>query len=159
MFVPVSGTRSPRPVVVMARDDLRVTDRIVVPAAELDLSYVRASGPGGQNVNKVASKAVVRFDLRASTAFPPELKARALERLASKLTQAGELIVTNGVARDQTRNRDAALARLAAILAAAVARPRTRRPTRPSKGAVEQRLETKHRRARVKRERRAPASD
>lgn len=143
----------------MTRGDLRVNDRIVIPAAELDLSYVRASGPGGQNVNKVASKAVVRFDLGASTAFPPDLKARALERLASKLTQAGELVVTNGTTRDQARNREAALARLAVLLAGAVTRPRPRRPTRPSKAAKEGRLDAKHRRARVKRERRVPLAE
>lgn len=143
----------------MARDDLRVNDRIVIPAAELDLSYVRAGGPGGQNVNKVASKAVLRFDLRASSAFPPELKTRAIERLAAKLTQAGELVVTNGVSRDQGRNREAALARLAALLAAAVTRPRPRRPTRPSKSSIDQRLDTKQRRGRVKRERRVPRDD
>ncbi len=143
----------------MARGDLRVNERIVIPASELHLSYVRASGPGGQNVNKVASKAVVRFDLGASTALSAELKARAAARLASKLTQAGELIVTNGATRDQSRNREAALGRLAALVAAAVTRPRTRRPTRPSTTSVEQRLERKHRRANTKRERRTPPLD
>jgi ribosome-associated protein len=140
----------------MARDDLRVNDRIVIPAAELGITYVRASGPGGQNVNKVASKAVVRFDLRASTALPADDQARALERLASRLTQQGELIVTSGATRDQGRNRDAALARLAALLAAAVTRPKRRRATTPSAGAVERRLTAKNRRARMLRDRRAP---
>lgn len=143
----------------MARGDLRVNERIVIPAAELRLSYVRASGPGGQNVNKVASKAVVRFDLAASTALAPEEKARAATRLASRLTQAGELVVTNGATRDQTRNREAALARLAVLVAGAVARPRLRRPTRPSATAVEKRLTGKHRRAETKRERRPPNVD
>ncbi|MCC6847487.1 MAG: aminoacyl-tRNA hydrolase [Deltaproteobacteria bacterium] len=143
----------------MARGDLRVNDRLVVPAAELDLRYVRASGPGGQNVNKVASKAVVRFDLAHSSAVPDDLKARALARLRSKLTQAGALIVTNGSTRDQGRNREAALTRLAALLASAVARPRPRRPTTPSPAAIERRLAGKQRRARLKRARRIPAAD
>ena len=143
----------------MARDDLRVNERIVIPAAELTESFVRASGPGGQNVNKVASKAVVRFDLRATTALSDEEKQRALVRLASRLTQGGELIVTSSVTRDQSRNRIAALARLADLLAAAVTRPRRRRPTKPSKGAVERRLDGKLRRARTKRDRRPPAGD
>src|SRR5512144_3383844 len=104
----------------MARGDLRVNERIVIPAAELHLSYVRASGPGGQNVNKVASKAVVRFDLAASTALTPDEKARATARLAARLTQGGDLVVTNGTTRDQARNRAAALARLAALVAGAV---------------------------------------
>jgi len=143
----------------MARGDLRVNDRIVIPAAELSESFVRSGGPGGQNVNKVASKAVVRFDLRATAALSDEEKQRALVRLASRLTQAGELIVTSSVTRDQSRNRIAALARLADLLAAAVTRPRRRRPTKPSKGAVERRLDGKLRRARTKRERRAPTDD
>ena len=143
----------------MARDDLRVNDRIVIPAGELAVSFVRASGPGGQNVNKVASKAVVRFDLGATTAIPDDAKARALARLASRLTQDGELIVTSSATRDQHRNRAAALARLADLLAAAVVRPRARRPTKPSAAAVERRLDVKRRRGRTKHERRHPTAD
>ena len=143
----------------MARGDLRVNDGITIPAAELAISYVRASGPGGQNVNKVASKAVVRFDLRATTAIADDAKARALTRLASRLTNDGALLVTSSVTRDQHRNRDAALARLAELLAAAVTRPRRRRPTKPSKSAVERRLDTKTRRSRTKRDRRTPTVD
>ncbi len=143
----------------MARGDLRVNDGIMIPAAELAITYVRASGPGGQNVNKVASKAVVRFGLRTTTAIPADARARALARLASRLTQDGELIVTSSATRDQGRNRAAALARLAMLLAAAVTRPRPRRPTRPSQGAVERRLDVKHRRGRTKHERRRPTLD
>jgi ribosome-associated protein len=142
----------------MARGDLRVNDRITIPATELGLTFVRASGPGGQNVNKVASKAVLRFGLRDSAAVPDDLKTRALARLASKLTNEGELIVTNASTRDQLRNRDAALARLAAMLAAAVTRPRARRATQPSAGSVARRLDAKRRRAETKRGRR-PSGD
>ena len=143
----------------MARGDLRVNDAVVIPAGELAVSYARAGGPGGQNVNKVASKAVVRFALRDSPSVPDEAKRRALARLAPRLTKDGELIVASAATRDQPRNRSAALARLAALLAAAVKPPRPRRATRPSVGAVERRLEAKHRRARTKRERARPASD
>lgn len=129
---------------------LRVNDAIVIPAAELTVTFVRAGGPGGQNVNKVASKAVVRFALRDSPAIPDDVKARVLARLASRLTRDGELIVTSAATRDQSRNRVAALARLAALLAAAAKRPRVRRPTRPSATAVARRLEDKRHRARVK---------
>jgi ribosome-associated protein len=135
------------------RGNLRVTDTIVIPASELDITFVRASGPGGQNVNKVASKAVVRFALRDSPSLPDDAKERALVRLAARLTREGELIVTSAATRDQSRNRAAALARLAQLLAGATRRPRVRRPTRPSAAAVERRLEAKRRRALVKRAR------
>src|SRR4051812_42583842 len=108
----------------MARGDLRVSDAIVIPAAELSITFVRASGPGGQNVNKVASKAVVRFGLRDSPSIPHEAKQRALVKLAPRLTRAGELIVTSAATRDQARNRAAAMARVGMLLAAAVKRPR-----------------------------------
>lgn len=140
----------------MARGDLRVSDAIVIPAAELTITFVRASGPGGQNVNKVASKAVVRFALRDSSAIPDAAKERALARLAPRLTRDGELIVTSAATRDQSRNRAAALTRLGMLLAAAVKRPRPRRPTRPSRATVERRLTEKRRRASVKKERARP---
>jgi ribosome-associated protein len=137
----------------MARGDLRVNDAIVIPASELALSFVRAGGPGGQNVNKVSSKAVVRFALRDSPSVPDAAKRRALARLASRLTSTGELIVSSAATRDQSRNRAAALARLATLLAAAVIPPRPRRATKPSRAAVERRLVDKRRRAMRKRDR------
>jgi ribosome-associated protein len=139
--------------------DVVIKPGITIPAGELSVAFSRSGGPGGQNVNKVASKAVVRFDLRATTAIVGDDKERALARLASRLTQSGELIVTASATRDQGRNRAAALARLATLLAAAVTRPRRRRPSKPSMAAVARRLDAKTRRARTKRERRTPSDD
>jgi ribosome-associated protein len=135
-------------------DRLRVNDEIIIPTAELDLSYVRAGGPGGQNVNKVASKAVLRFDLRASPSLPPAARRRALTRLASRLTSEGELVLTCAVHREQARNRAAVIERLRTVLASAVRAPRARIRTRPSRIAVERRLADKRARSERKRERR-----
>jgi ribosome-associated protein len=138
----------------MAGRAVRIRDGLVIPARELTLRYVRAGGPGGQNVNKVASKAVLRFRVRDSPSLTVADRERILLRLAARLTGDGELILTSGVYRDQSRNREAVLGRLAAVLAAALRRPRPRRPTRPSKGAVERRLAQKRARSDRKRERR-----
>jgi len=134
---------------------VRVRDDLVIPAAEISLRYVRASGPGGQNVNKVASKAVLRFNVRDSRSVPAGDREHLLARLASRLTTDGELVLTSGAYRDQSRNRDAVLARLAAVIRAALRRPRRRRATRPSHAAVERRLAAKHARAERKRDRRS----
>jgi len=137
------------------RRAVRVRDDLVIPAHEIALRYVRASGPGGQNVNKVASKAILRFNVRDSPSLAAADRERVLARLASRLTTSGELVLTSDAYRDQSRNRDAVLARLGEVLRAALRRPRPRRKTRPSQAAVERRLAQKHARAARKRERRA----
>ncbi len=86
---------------------VRVRDDLVIPAAEIVLHYVRASGPGGQNVNKVASKAVLRFNVRDSPSLAAADRERVLARLAPRLTNEGELVLASGVYRDQSRNRGA----------------------------------------------------
>jgi ribosome-associated protein len=134
---------------------LRVTRSVVVPERELRWRFSRSSGPGGQSVNTADSRVELRLDLTTTTALGPVQRARALERLSGRLVD-GVLTVTASEHRSQLRNREAALDRLAAILAGAVAPPpRQRRATRPSRGAVERRLADKKRRARTKRLRRA----
>jgi ribosome-associated protein len=135
--------------------ELRVTDRVSIPAAELTWRFSRSSGPGGQGVNTTDSRVELSWDLAASAALPPPLRERAVERLAGRLVD-GVLTVVASEHRSQLRNREAAAARLAALVAQAVAPPpRTRRATRPSKGAVERRIAAKKRRGETKRNRRA----
>ena len=133
---------------------LQVNGSVAVPRSELTWRFSRSSGPGGQSVNTADSRAELRFDLVATTALPPHLKARALERLASRLVD-GVLVVTASEHRSQLQNRKAAEARLVALLAQAIAPPaRARRATRPSRGAVQARLDAKRRRSQTKRLRR-----
>lgn len=129
---------------------------MTVPRAELTWRFSRSSGPGGQSVNTADSRVELLFDLAATTALPEPLKCRAQERLAPRLVD-GVLTVTASEHRSQLLNRRAAEARLTALLADAIAPPpRRRRPTRPSRGAVQARLDTKRHRGQVKRNRRPP---
>ena len=134
--------------------DLRVDRSVTIPAGELVWRFSRSGGPGGQGVNTADSKAELRFDLAATTAIPPHLKARALDRLSSRLVD-GVLIVTSSAHRAQLDNRRAAATKLALVLSHAMAPgPPQRRPTKPSTRAVQARLDTKRRRSRLKQQRR-----
>jgi len=140
----------------LASGPLRITPSLLIPAHELTWRFSRSSGPGGQGVNTTDSRVELTFDLADSQALPPDLKSRALSRLSTRLTN-GRLTITAAEFRSQLRNRQAARDRLAATLAEAVApAPRTRRATKPSKGAVERRLTDKTRRSQIKRLRRLP---
>jgi ribosome-associated protein len=135
-------------------DDVQVSDRLTIPAAELAWRFSRSSGPGGQGVNTTDSRVELSWDLLGSQLLPPAMKERAIDRLGSRLVH-GVLTVTASEHRSQLRNREAAAARLAGLVASAIAPPpRVRRATRPSKGSVERRIAAKKRRGETKRNRR-----
>jgi ribosome-associated protein len=137
---------------------IEVTARgIIIPVDELLWRFSRSSGPGGQSVNTSDSRAELSFNVAESAALPPALKQRALRALAGQLA-GGVLTVTAAENRSQLRNREAAAARLSALLTAATAPPpRPRRPTRPTRGSRERRLAAKQQRSQTKRLRRPPA--
>jgi ribosome-associated protein len=129
---------------------IRINDDISIGEDEIAESFIRSSGPGGQNVNKLATAVQLRFDVRHSPSLPDEVRAR-LERLAGKrLTRDGVLVITAQRHRTQDRNRNDALERLIALIRAAAVRPMPRRATRPTLGSKIRRLEGKKRRAGVK---------
>jgi ribosome-associated protein len=128
---------------------------ITIPADELTWRFSRSPGPGGQSVNTTDSQAELSFDLAGTTALPPVLRDRALAALSGRLS-GGVITVTAREFRSQLRNREAAGARLTALMTVARAPPRpARRPTRPTRGSVERRLAEKQRRSQLKRLRRA----
>jgi ribosome-associated protein len=129
---------------------IRITDAIAIGEDELEERFIRASGPGGQNVNKLSSAVQLRFDVRHSPNLSADVRAR-LERLAgSRLTRAGVLVITAQRHRTQERNRQDARERLIELIRRAAVAPIPRRPTRPTAGSREQRLESKKRRSRIK---------
>jgi ribosome-associated protein len=137
-------------------DDLRVNNWLVIPAAELRERFSRSSGPGGQSVNTTDSRAELSFDIGRSPSLPERERTRALARLAARLAD-GVVTVAAETERSQLMNREAARARLAALLREAIAPPPPPRvPTKPSRGARERRLADKARRAQTKRDRRLP---
>jgi ribosome-associated protein len=138
---------------------LVVNSRIRIPDSELALSYVRSSGPGGQNVNKVSSKAVLRWHVLASPALPPDVRQRFLAKFRSRITGDGELVITSQRYRDQPRNAADAREKLQAMLASVAVPPKKRRATRPTKGSVERRIKSKQTVSRKKQLRRDVAED
>lgn len=138
---------------------LEVNERIRIPDDEFQWSYARSGGPGGQNVNKVASKAVLRWDLAASLSVPEDVKARLRAQQPSRMTVEGEMLVTSERFRDQERNRQDCLEKLGAMLLQAAVVPKARKKTKVSKGAKRARLADKKRNSARKQDRRRPADD
>ena len=136
-----------------------VAPGVVLPERELTWQFSRSGGPGGQNVNKVETKVELRFSPATSDAFSETQRARVMQRLQDRLTNAGELVVVSDRYRHQLRNRQDAIEKLAAIVRTALKQPKKRRPTKPSRGAVQRRLTEKKQRSETKRRRKATLDD
>ncbi len=133
--------------------DLRLSERWVIPAAELRWRFSRSSGPGGQNVNTTDSRVELLFDLAATPSLPPQLRARALRRLEARLVE-GCVVIAASEHRSQWQNRVAAQRRLVELLQEAIKPPPPpRRPTKPTRGSVQRRLAAKKQRGAVKQQR------
>ena len=138
---------------------LIVNDRIRIPLDEFTWSFARAGGPGGQNVNKVASKAVLRWPALTSPSLPGDVRARFLQRFHTRITNEGDLVMASQLYRDQERNKQDCLEKLAAMLLSVAVLPKARRPTKPTKGSKQRRLTAKKHTAKTKSNRRRPAHE
>ncbi|HDQ46341.1 MAG TPA: aminoacyl-tRNA hydrolase [bacterium] len=127
-----------------------ITPEIRLDESELSFEFIRSSGPGGQNVNKVATAAQLRFDVPHSKSLPAEVKARLITLAGNRLTKEGCLLIRAQRYRTQEQNRQDALARLATLIRKAAVRPKHRIPTRPTRRSEERRLDAKRRRGRIK---------
>jgi ribosome-associated protein len=136
---------------------IQVTPTIQIDEQELQETFIRSSGPGGQNVNKVATAVQLRFDVARSPSLSPDVRERLLRLGGKRVTEAGVLMIDARRFRTQERNRQDARERLVALIRKAAERPKSRRKTRPTAGSIKRRLESKHHRARVKQTRQGPA--
>ena len=132
-------------------ETLHISDAIALPLAELEITYTRSPGPGGQNVNKVSSAAQLRFDVKHSPSLPDAVKIRAAALAGSRFTKDGEIVISASRFRSQPQNRDDAIARLVELLRAATIKPKHRTATRPTLGSKQRRLESKVQRGETKR--------
>lgn len=133
---------------------LVINSRIQIPLEEFRFTYARSSGPGGQNVNKVNSKAVLRWAVTESPSLPVDVRSRLLTRIASQLTNEGELVISSDRYRDQPRNREDCLEKVRTMLRAVATPPKKRRPTKPSRASKERRLKSKQTQSQKKQQRR-----
>ena len=138
---------------------IQVTPSIAIDESEIEESFVRASGPGGQNVNKVSSAVQIRFDARRSPSLPNDVALRLMKLAGSRLTQDGVIVIVAQAQRSQKRNREEAVERLLELIRGAAIRPQVRRATKPTKASKERRLASKERRSGVKAGRSKPVAD
>ena len=137
---------------------IRITDTINIDEAEVHESFVRSSGPGGQNVNKLSTAVQLRFDVRHSPSLPNDVAVRLTRLAGRRMTKGGELVLIAQNHRTQERNRAEALERLIDLIRRAAVRPVPRRATRPTKASKQRRLEGKKRRSVIKRQRQSKPS-
>jgi len=138
---------------------MRVTRSIAIDESELVEEFVRSSGPGGQNVNKVATAVQLRFDVASSPSLPDDVRDRLVSIAGKRVTKDGVLVIEARRYRTQERNRKDARERLAALIRRAAVKPRSRKPTRPTRAARERRLEAKKQRGQRKRQRKRVGPD
>ena len=125
------------------QSNLVIDDRLAIPRSEIQFTFARSAGPGGQNVNKVNTKAVLRWRPSESAALPPAVRQRLLSSVRHRLTREGDLVITSDRHREQGRNVGECLERLKALVAAAAKPPKKRRATRPTRASKERRLSDK----------------
>ncbi|WP_293811764.1 alternative ribosome rescue aminoacyl-tRNA hydrolase ArfB [uncultured Bosea sp.] len=136
-----------------------ITSSLAIDESEIEESFVRASGPGGQHVNTTSTAVQLRFDARRSPSLPNDVAVRLMKLAGSKLTQDGVIVIVAQTHRSQKRNREEAVERLLELIRAATVRPQVRRATKPTKASKERRLASKEKRSGVKAGRQKPVSD
>ncbi len=130
---------------------LEINSNITIKSSELHFDFVRSSGPGGQNVNKVASAVQLRYDIRNSTSIPEEIKPKLMKLAGKRVTSDGILVIDARTSRSQSQNREEALERLRSLILKALHKPKPRRKTKPTRASIEKRLRNKKARGKVKR--------
>lgn len=137
----------------MSRDPIQITDAIAIDEREIEQKFIRASGPGGQNINKVATAVQLRFDVANSPSLPAAVRERLMGLAGRRITADGVLVIEAQRFRTQVRNRQDAIERLIALIRKAAEKPKPRRKTRPTRRSKERRLEGKRQRGETKRTR------